>query len=378
MIRSLAEGEFARDCGVLMQSNLSLSVVLATFNRAETLESTLAHLAEQSLDGSRYEVIVVDDGSPDATEGVVKSWMSRAPFALRYLKHANRGPGYTQNRGVREARAPIVLLMADDIWMAPGTLEAHLAAHDARSDPAVAILGRVCQSPALDGTTFLRTWDPFRFSDMDGAVELPYYKFWACNISVNREFVLAHGLFREPMGLAGAAAHEDPELGYRLSLAGLRIFYCKAALGHHHHVVTLEQACRRAFMQGRNFVPFRSQVNQPEIAVAYHWLHWSTIADHIKTRFSDRRRFLMSTDRGLLRLLLRYALRDLAFNAFTMRFVWKPLAAAAERSAAAARIMRPAFYRGMIAYNFFEGARQEQRSSGTARPRLTVGTAGHG
>ena len=53
----------------------------------------------------------------------------------------------------------------------------------------------------------------------------------------------------------------------------------------------------------------------------------------------------------------RYALRGLAFNAVTMRLVWDRLAAWAERDSAVARRMRPGFYRGMIAYNFFKGCR---------------------
>ena len=339
----------------------SLSVVLATFNRAETLRITLAHLVDQTLDPARFEVIVVDDGSSDDTAVVVETSRSRAGFDLTYLGHANCGPGYTQNRGIRAARGSVVLLMADDIWMSRGALAAHLAAHEHRGDPAAAFLGRVRQSPALQGSVFLRTWDPFRFGDFDGQSELPYYKFWACNISVNRDFLLRHGLFREPRGIAGAAAHEDPELGYRLSLAGLRIFYCSEALGYHHHVVTLDQACRRAFMQGRNFIPFRAQVGQSEIAVAYHWLHRTTVMDHLRTRFGERRRHLLPADRTLSRLLARYVLRDLAFNALTIRALWRPLAAGAERSVAIARLMRPSFYRGMIAYSFFAGARRQQR-----------------
>jgi glycosyltransferase involved in cell wall biosynthesis len=348
-----------------MPSEPALSVVMATFNRAETLERTLAHLADQSLDPSRYEVIVVDDGSPDNTRAVVEAWMARVPFVMRYHYHTNRGPGYTQNRGILDARASLVLLMADDIWMSHGALEAHLAAHEADPGPTVAVLGQVQQSPNLDGTVFIRTWDPFRFSDMNGASELPYYRFWACNVSVDRDFMLRNGLFREPMGVAGAAAHEDPELGYRLSRAGLRIKYCKHALGYHHHVVTLEAACRRAFMQGRNFVPFRAQVDyQPEIAVAYHWMDRTTVLDHLRTRFGPRRANLVPADQGLVRLLARYALRGLAFNRITMRFFWKPLTATAERIPAIGCRMHPSFYRGMIAYNFFKGARYQRALSG--------------
>src|SRR5262249_10880346 len=237
-----------------------------------------------------------------------EEWISRAPFKLTYLHHANQGPGYTQNRGLEAARAPIVLLMADDIFMAYGTLAAHLAMHAAHPEAEAAGLGRVEQSATLDQSVFLRTWDPFRFSAFAGQVELPYYRFWACNISVKRDFVLRYGPFREQRGRAGAASHEDPELGYRLSRAGLRIFYCPDALGHHHHVTTFEQACRRAYEQGLNFRDFRDLVGQPEIAVAYHVFSFATLGDHLRTWFGERRRLVGRGERNPLFLLGLYLL----------------------------------------------------------------------
>lgn len=350
-----------------MADGLKLSVVMATYNRAETIRETLRHLADQSLDPASYEVIVIDDGSPDHTRAVVQEWLGQAPFKLSYLHHANHGPGYTQNRGLEVARAPIVLLMADDIFMAHDTLAAHLAMHEAHAEPEVAVLGRVEQSPALDGSVFLRTWDPFRFSAFAGQMELPYYRFWACNISVKRAFVLRYGPFREQRGRAGAASHEDPELGYRLSRGGLRILYCPDALGFHHHVVTFEQACRRAHMQGLNFPDFRDLVGQPEIAVAYHVFSFATFADHLRTWFGDRGRFVGANERNPLLLLGRYLLRDLAFNSLTVRLLWTPLLARAEHDPFVARVTRAAFYRGVIAYHFFRGCREGGTWTNTAQ-----------
>lgn len=79
-----------------MNGQLVLSVVLATYNRAEILRETLQHLANQELDPASFEVIVIDDGSPDHTRAVVAEWINKAPFSLTYLHHSNHGPGYTQ------------------------------------------------------------------------------------------------------------------------------------------------------------------------------------------------------------------------------------------------------------------------------------------
>ena len=341
-------------------SKPKLSVVMATYNRAETIRTTLRHLAEQELDPADYEVIVVDDGSPDHTRAVVEEWMARAPFRLSYLHHTNHGPGYTQNRGAEIAQAPIVLLMADDIFHQPGSLKAHLQMHLAHPEPEVAVLGRVQQSPALADhpSTFMRKWDPMRFSDFAGLHELPYYMFWACNISVKRAFLMEHGPFREEMGRAGAAAHEDPELGHELAKAGLRILHCPEALGHHYHITTIEDECRRAYVRGVNFVDFRERVGLPEISVAYHVIHRTTLMDHLRVWSSARRNHVLARNRNPAYLLTHYLLRGLAFNSVTVPLFWKPLALRAEHDPAMARLMRDKVYRALFAYHFHRGYRE--------------------
>src|SRR4051794_40854706 len=52
----------------------SLSIIIPTYNRAELLRASLDSLACQSLSPERYEVIVVDDGSTDATREVCTSF----------------------------------------------------------------------------------------------------------------------------------------------------------------------------------------------------------------------------------------------------------------------------------------------------------------
>src|SRR5262249_25437750 len=159
----------------------------------------------------------------------------------------NHGAGYTQNRGIEAPRAPIVLLMADDIFMLPLALKSHLSMHIAHPELEVAVLGRVDEShlamhtarppeqsahpgPAdeaghLNATVFLRNWNKLRMGGLAGTQELPYYIFWVNNISARREFMLRHGPFRERRGRAGPAAHHDIILGYRLSCFGLRILF---------------------------------------------------------------------------------------------------------------------------------------------------------
>ena len=322
---------------------------------------TLERLAKQTMPADDYEVIVIDDGSPDDTLAVLEREGPRLPFELTVLHHSNRGPGYTQNRGIRAARAPLVLLIADDIWLEPQALAEHYRSHMNEPVPEVAVLGKVVQSPDIDQSVFLRTWEPFRFRELDRRDELPYTFFWACNISFKRAFMLECGMFREPMGRAGAAAHEDVELGYRLSQKGLRLLYNRRALGEHYHVVTLEGAIQRAYQRGMNWREFTELVPTPEVIVEYHILSLETLADYLKAWFGPGRRHLFGINLFPPLLILYYLVRSMAFNKLTLMYLWLPLFRRAETSPPYAKMVRHRMYQGVIAWSFRKGIRDARR-----------------
>jgi glycosyltransferase involved in cell wall biosynthesis len=86
------------------------SVIIPTYNRAGFLLRALASVQRQKF--YDYEIIVVDDGSHDATADKVKG------YAVRYLYQDNRGVSSARNLGVAEARGRwLAFLDADDEWL---------------------------------------------------------------------------------------------------------------------------------------------------------------------------------------------------------------------------------------------------------------------
>lgn len=334
---------------------LRLSVILATYKRAETLRETLAHLAKQTLGGDSYEIIVIDDASPDNTRDVVLQMAATMPCDVRYLTHAeNRGPGFTQNQGIREARAPLLLLMADDIMMSSGALESHLKSHDGHPGDDVAILGDVLPSPDAQTSVFMRNFDPFRFSEQcAGLEELPYYMFGACNITLNTKFMLENGMFLDHRGRGGAAAHEDMEIGYRMHKKGLRIFFDKNAWAHHYHIYTLESAAQRMYERGLNWDEFRKHMPDPEFVVVAHVLNRRTFAEYREVlrgpnSFAGREKYLSWH-------ICRELVRRTAFNELTVNSLWKPFLDRAEKSERMAGLLRPSIYRAFLYHHFMRG-----------------------
>lgn len=96
----------------------SLSVIIPAYNECEnilaTLENVTAALAPLSL---RHEILVIDDGSSDATADLVTGALSRFP-SVRLLKNdRNMGFGWSYRRGVEAASlAHIVMVHGDNAW----------------------------------------------------------------------------------------------------------------------------------------------------------------------------------------------------------------------------------------------------------------------
>jgi hypothetical protein len=180
--------------------------------------------------------------------------------------------------------------------------------------------------------------------------------------------MLEHGMFREQMGRAGPHVHHDIEAGYRLHKAGLRILYGEQALGYHYHVVTVEGEIARQYQRGLNWGEFKELVPEPELTVWYHFLDWTTLADHWRALTGPNRRHLFPADRNVVVLGLRHLVRLVAFNNVTVPRFWLPLFARAETSPLLARCMRRQMYHGVFFRSIFKGYRDGKRKFTAPRP----------
>jgi glycosyltransferase involved in cell wall biosynthesis len=90
------------------------SVVIATYNRAADLRETLASLARLQPDGA-WEVVVVDNNSPDNTREIVEQAARTFPVELRYLFEREQGRSPALNAGIRAARGEIIATTDDDV-----------------------------------------------------------------------------------------------------------------------------------------------------------------------------------------------------------------------------------------------------------------------
>ena len=101
----------------------TFSVVIPLYNRAEIVTTTIRSVLEQ--DFGDFEIIVVDDGSKDDPEPVVRAI---GDPRIRYVRQDNAGGGAARNLGIEEARGRYIAFLDSDDQFLPGKLSIMAAA----------------------------------------------------------------------------------------------------------------------------------------------------------------------------------------------------------------------------------------------------------
>lgn len=106
-----------------------ISIIIPTYNRAERLKDAIESVRTQTY--VNWELIIVDDGSTDNTEGVVRSFDDRRIY---YIKQDNRGVSAARNTGISKARGKLIAFLdSDDRW-SPSKLEVQKDFFDSNSE----------------------------------------------------------------------------------------------------------------------------------------------------------------------------------------------------------------------------------------------------
>lgn len=200
-----------------------VSVVVTTHDRSLYLAGMLESLASQDLI-DEFEVVVVDDGSPDPSWEVLAGLASTSGIAVHALRVVpNRGPAHGRNVGIAHARAPIVAFTDDDCLPEPTWLSALLAPFAESAD--------IVQGKTVPIAGSHRSvWDRSIHVEGPGLFE-------TCNIAYRRDDLMEVGGFHLWAGdlRREATRHfgEDTDLGCRLVSVGKRLVFVQGALVRH-------------------------------------------------------------------------------------------------------------------------------------------------
>jgi glycosyltransferase involved in cell wall biosynthesis len=198
---------------------LPATIQLCTYNRAHLLGRVLAGCFEQTAPAQSYEVVLVDDGSIDATPAVIEAMRARAECAFTVLRQPNAGLAAARNAGIACAAGERIIFIDDDVLPTPAFVAEHLRSH-ARAPHAI-VRGGV-----INTASFERLPPPYwTLRDYSGNF------FWTTNVSLPLETLRRVGAFNRSFLEYG---WEDIELGMRLRRAGVRAVFNREALVYHY------------------------------------------------------------------------------------------------------------------------------------------------
>ncbi|MEW6416575.1 MAG: glycosyltransferase [Nitrospirota bacterium] len=214
------------------------SVIVPVYNAAGTIERCLSALEDQSVPKEWYEIIVVDDGSTDGTDSMVKK------FPVKYIWQPNRGPATARNHGAREATGKIILFTDSDCvpaykWMEEMTKPFEkidvVAVKGAYKTNQKSLIARLVQ------TEFEERFEMLKRSESIDMVD-------TYSAAFRRDIFWQAGGFDESFPVAN---NEDTDLSYKLSSAGYKMVFNPEAIVYHlRHPDTLLRYARQKFWRG--------------------------------------------------------------------------------------------------------------------------------
>jgi len=240
-----------------------LSIVVLTHNRAHLLGGCLDSLARQADPEASLEIVVVDDGSSDATSTVVREWQGR-DARIRYCRRPHGGIAAARNTGIVNATGDVIAIVADDYLLAPDY--ARTVVSFFRANPAAMIvrfrlvaaddrfLSRVSHA-YQEASTSRRLADGGRFGGHRAlwrrrpaptSTTTEHGLEAAGAAAFRREVFSRVGLFDESFVRA-----EDSDLTARLRAAGIPVHYCPNHAIRHRYDTDLRTVLRTAHLSGR-------------------------------------------------------------------------------------------------------------------------------
>lgn len=255
---------------------MKCSIIIPTRNRKNLLELTLDSICDQKCN-DKFEVIIIDDGSTDGTEEIVKK-NKYDNMKISYLaldRDCSSGSAKARNYGIRLAKGEILCFVDCGMLLKNNFIQQHCNAH---SDGKNVVIGTVLGFNVLaEDKKFLAEFnnmdlqnfilsiekqdiynDPrdesyrnfhYKLSDMPA----PWHCFWTCNVSVDSKCIKDGIFFDENFSGWGL---EDIDFGYRLYKKGYTYFVNKQAIAVHYPHDSIYDKNKKRRQENKNFKLF--------------------------------------------------------------------------------------------------------------------------
>jgi cellulose synthase/poly-beta-1,6-N-acetylglucosamine synthase-like glycosyltransferase len=210
--------------------------VIPAHNAARTVGACVEALLVQTIATSRYEVIVVDDGSTDDTAAVA------ARAGARVIGVSRAGPAGARNHGVRSSTGEIVLFTDADCVPAPDWIERMIGPFAAGAD---GVKGAYLTRQRSLVARFVQAEFEERYDRLARFERIDFVDTYSAGY--RRDVLVESGGFDSRFALPSA---EDVDLSFRLAQKGYRFVFEPRARVYHQHPATLRAYLTRKWRYG--------------------------------------------------------------------------------------------------------------------------------
>lgn len=219
---------------------LRLSLVIATYNRAESLITALQSVVEQSAPKEQWECVVVNNNSTDSTQERFNSFAEAHPdVRLRMVNEVRQGLSYARNRGIGESEGEYIAIIDDDERIAPDFISSYIALFDSTPDAMAAGGPIVAEYPSgkprwMSCFTERPIANTMYFGPkvtLFPAGRIP----GGGNMAIRRSAIRRYGVFDTSLGYVGEQliGGEECDLFERLQIAQAKYYYVPGAVMYH-------------------------------------------------------------------------------------------------------------------------------------------------
>ena len=231
---------------------IRLSLVIATYNRAEQLMVTLGSVAAQSAAPATWECIVVDNNSTDDTRQRIEQFAcEHSQLNIHYVFEPKQGLSHARNAGITVGRGDIVAFIDDDERIVQKFIEAYIKMFDFHPD-AMAAGGKIIAEYPTGRPRWMSRYAEQPIAnpiDLGESVRLfPAGRIpGGGNMAMRRMLFHTIGVFNTALGRTGKRllGGEESDLFERIAKESYKVYYVPNAVMY--HIIPAEKLTRNYF-----------------------------------------------------------------------------------------------------------------------------------
>jgi cellulose synthase/poly-beta-1,6-N-acetylglucosamine synthase-like glycosyltransferase len=239
-----------------------VSVVIPTYNRSENLSRCLDSLFNQTYPKDRYEVIIINDGSKDNTEEVLREYEEKAPCMFIWDTQENQGIAIATNSGISRSKGDFICFTGDDCI--PETNWIEQLVNGFNNDTIGAVGGKVLSyqtnSPVQQFIVDAKMLDQESFIKRNTLItgNAAYRKQVLVDIKGFDSFLIAC---------------VDLDISIKTQILGYKLKYIPDTIVYHDHPATVKRLFFQQYRNGKGFVQlhrkYARKYNLPIVTCVY-------------------------------------------------------------------------------------------------------------